>query len=55
MNYSHIEFPNSITKKLKQCQTPLGKKISLNNSISVISELVYPVASIQQQLYSMLQ
>ncbi|GET66681.1 hypothetical protein RIR_jg18677.t1 [Rhizophagus irregularis DAOM 181602=DAOM 197198] len=32
MKCSHVEFPNSATKRLKQCQTPLRKKISLNNS-----------------------
>jgi hypothetical protein len=50
---SHVEFPNSTTKRSKQCQTPLGKKISLNNSISIVPGLVYPVSSIQQQLSSM--
>ena len=50
---SHVEFPNSTTKRSKQCQTPLGKKISLNNSISIVPELVYSVSSIQQQLSSM--
>ena len=44
---SHVEFPNSITKRSKQCQTLLGKKISLNNSISIVPELVYSVSSIQ--------
>ncbi|CAG8735788.1 7798_t:CDS:1, partial [Funneliformis caledonium] len=47
---SHIEFPNSTTKGSKQCQTPLGKKISLNNNISIVPELVYPVSIIQQQI-----
>ena len=37
---NHVEFPNSTTKRSKQCQTPLGKKISLNNSISIVPELV---------------
>ena len=55
MKCNHIEFPNSTTKRTKQCRTPLGKKISLNNSISIVPELVYPVASIQQQLHSMFQ
>ena len=50
---SHVEFPNSTTKRSKQCQTPLGKKISLNNSISIVSKLVYSVSIIQQQLFSM--
>ncbi|GET66057.1 hypothetical protein GLOIN_2v1768861 [Rhizophagus irregularis DAOM 181602=DAOM 197198] len=53
MKCSHVEFPNSATKRLKQCQTPLGKKISLNNSISIVPELIHPVSSIQQQLSSM--
>ncbi|GBB89973.1 hypothetical protein RclHR1_16820005 [Rhizophagus clarus] len=53
MKCSHVEFPNSATKRLKQCRTPLGKKISLNNSISIVPELIYPVSSIQQQLSSM--
>ena len=47
---SHVKFPNLTTKRLKQCQTPLGKKIS---SISIVPELVYSVSSIQQQLSSM--
>src|SRR3954452_16200241 len=53
MKCSHVEFPNSTTKRLKQCQTPLGKKITLNKSISIMPELVYPVASIRQQLSCM--
>ena len=53
MKCSHVEFQNSATKRLKQCRTPLGKKISLNNSISIVPELIYPVSSIQQQLSSM--
>ncbi|GBB87739.1 hypothetical protein RclHR1_14210006 [Rhizophagus clarus] len=50
---SHVKFSNLATKRLKQCRTPLGKKISLNNSISIVPELIYPVSSIQQQLSSM--
>ena len=53
MNCNHIEFPNSNTKRFKQCRTPLGKKITLNNRVLVISELVYPITSIKQQLSSM--
>ena len=53
MKCSHVEFPNSAARRSKQCQTPLGKKISLNNSISIVPELIYPVSSIQQQLSSM--
>ena len=53
MKCSHVEFPNSATKRLKQCCTPLGKKISLNNSISIVPELIYLVSSIQQQLSRM--
>ncbi|CAG8617695.1 8373_t:CDS:1 [Funneliformis mosseae] len=49
---SHVKFPNSTTKESKQCQIPLGKKILLNNSISIVSELVYSVLSIQQQIFS---
>ena len=52
MKCSHVEFPNSATKR-KQCQTPLAKRVTLNNSISIRPELVYPVASIRQQLSSM--
>lgn len=53
MKCSHIEFPNSATKRSKRCQTPLAKRVTLNNSISIRPELVYPIASIRQQLYSM--
>ena len=53
MKCSHVEFPNSTTKRTKKCKTPLGKKITLNNSTSIVPELVYPVSSIQQQLSSM--
>ena len=53
MKCSHIEFPNSATKRLKQCRTPLAKQVTLNNSITFRPELVYPVASIQQQLSNM--
>jgi len=52
---SHIEFPNSSTKRFKKCETPLAKQISLNNRIAFRPELVYPVASIRQQIYSMFQ
>ncbi|GBC01436.1 hypothetical protein RclHR1_41930001 [Rhizophagus clarus] len=50
MKCRHVKFPNSATKRLKQCHTPLEKKISLNNSISIVPELIYPISSIQQQL-----
>jgi hypothetical protein len=53
MNCSHVEFPNLNTKRYKQCRTPLAKQITLNNRISAIPELVYPIASIRQQLSSM--
>ena len=52
---NHIEFPNSTSKQSKKCETPLAKLVTLNNSISFRPELVYPVASIHQQLYSMFQ
>ena len=55
MKCSHIEFPNSSTKRFKKCEAPLAKQIPLNNGISFKPELVYPVASIQQQLHSMFQ
>ena len=46
-NCSHIEFPNSSTKRFKKCETPLAKQISLNNRIAFRPELIYPVASIR--------
>ena len=49
----HVEFPNSTTRRLKQCQTPLAKRITSNNESSIMPELIYPVASIRQQLHSM--
>ncbi|GBB85073.1 hypothetical protein RclHR1_11640011, partial [Rhizophagus clarus] len=33
------------TKRLKQCRTPLEKKISLNNNISIVPELIYPIST----------
>ena len=54
MKCSHTEFPNSATKRLKQCQHPLAKEVTLlNNHISIRSELIYPFATIQQQITSM--
>ena len=53
MNCNHIEFSNSNTRRFRQCQTPLGKKITLNSGVSVRPELIYPVTSIQQQISSM--
>jgi hypothetical protein len=53
MKCSHVEFPNSPTKRFKQCQTPLAKQINLNNSIVFKPELIYPVAGINQQLSNM--
>src|SRR4051794_25483435 len=50
MKYNHVEFSNSTTKRLKQCQTPLGKKITLNKSISIMPELVYPLSLSLSQL-----
>src|SRR6185437_12091746 len=55
MKCNHIEFSNSTSKQSKKCETPLAKLVTLNNSISFRAELVYPVASIHQQLYSMFQ
>ena len=49
----YVEFPNSITRRLKQYQTPLAKRITSNNESSIMPELIYPVASIRQQLHSM--
>jgi hypothetical protein len=46
MNCSHVEFPNSNTKRYKQYRTPLAKQITINNRISAMPELVYPIASI---------
>ncbi|GBC06285.1 hypothetical protein RclHR1_06740001, partial [Rhizophagus clarus] len=43
---NYAKFSNSATKRLKQCCTPLGKKISSNNSISIVPESIYPVLRI---------
>src|SRR6185437_13284036 len=55
MKCSHIEFPNSPTKRFKECETALAKQISLNNRIAFRPELVYPMVSIRQQFYNMFQ
>jgi hypothetical protein len=47
MKCSHVEFPNSNTKRHKQCRTPLAKQITLNNGLlSAMPELIFPVTSI---------
>ena len=55
MKCSHIEFPNLSIKRFKECETPLAKQISLNNRIAFRPELIYPMASIWQQIYNMFQ
>jgi hypothetical protein len=51
MKCSHVVFPNSITRRLKMCQTPLSQQTTLLNSqISIKPELIFPFVSIKQQL-----
>ena len=51
MRCRHVEFPNSTTRKTKLCQAPLSQKITLlNNEVKIQPELIFPLASIRQQL-----
>jgi hypothetical protein len=50
----HIEFPNSTSRRLKRCQTPLYDRILLTNEkLSLKPKLIYPFAGICQQLRKM--
>ncbi|PKC64471.1 hypothetical protein RhiirA1_396016 [Rhizophagus irregularis] len=43
----HIEFPNSTSRRLKRCQTPLYDQILLTNEkLSLKPKLIYPFAGI---------
>jgi hypothetical protein len=54
MRCRHIEFPNSTTRKTKLCETPLSQKIALlNDEVKIRPELIFPLASIRQQLEAM--
>ncbi|GET51673.1 hypothetical protein GLOIN_2v1775288 [Rhizophagus irregularis DAOM 181602=DAOM 197198] len=54
MKCCHVEFPNSTTRRLRLCQTPLAQKTTLlNNQISIKPELLFPFVSIKQQLEAM--
>lgn len=54
MRCRHIEFPNSTTRKTKLCETPLSQKIALlNDEVKIRPELLFPLASIRQQLEAM--
>lgn len=47
MKCNHIEFPNSSTRSLRFCNTPLSRK--MDNS-EIQPELIFPFAGIKQQL-----
>ncbi|PKB92935.1 hypothetical protein RhiirA5_442876, partial [Rhizophagus irregularis] len=54
MKCCHVEFPNSTTRRLRLCQTPLAQKTTLlNNQISIKPELLFLFVSIKQQLKAM--
>ncbi|CAB4444917.1 unnamed protein product [Rhizophagus irregularis] len=54
MKCSHVEFPNSTSRRLKQCQTPLAERSTLlHGRIKIRSEKIFPFASIRNQLASM--
>ncbi|GET61689.1 uncharacterized protein LOC107327733 [Rhizophagus irregularis DAOM 181602=DAOM 197198] len=54
MKCCHVEFPNSTTRRLRLCQTPLAQKTTLlNNQISIKPELLFSFVSIKQQLEAM--
>jgi hypothetical protein len=54
MKCRHVEFPNSTTRRLRQCQASLSEKISVaNRRFSLKSILIFPFAGICQQLEKM--
>ncbi|PKK40762.1 hypothetical protein RhiirC2_805360, partial [Rhizophagus irregularis] len=54
MKCNHIKFPNSTSRRLKQCQTPLAERSTLlHGRIKIRSEKIFPFASIRNQLASM--
>jgi len=54
MKCNHVEFPNSTSRRSKQCQTPLSEQSTLlHGRISIRSEKIFPFASIRRQLASM--
>ncbi len=50
MKCRHVEFPNSTTRKLRLCQTPLSQQTRLSNGISIKPELIFLFVSVRQQL-----
>ncbi|EXX56196.1 hypothetical protein RirG_218380 [Rhizophagus irregularis DAOM 197198w] len=53
MKCSHVKFPNSTSRKLKQCQTSLAERSTLlHGRIKIRSEKIFPFASIRNQLAS---
>ena len=50
MNCKHVEFPNSLARSLRFCNTPLSRK---TDSGIIQPELVFPFAGIRQQLANM--
>jgi len=56
MKCRHVEFPNSSTRWLNLCQEPLSRLTkSLDASIIIRPELIYPFAGINNQLATMLR
>ena len=56
MKCTHVEFPNSATKRKKICNTTLSTKSKLlNGSITNRPELIFSFATIRQQLADMYQ
>ncbi|GBB87060.1 hypothetical protein RclHR1_13520002 [Rhizophagus clarus] len=54
MKCSHVKFPNSTSRRLKQCQTPLSAQSELlHGHISIRAEKIFPFAGIRSQLASM--
>ena len=47
MKCNHVEFPNSATRRLRRCDTPLSH---IDNSGLIQPELIFPFAGIREQL-----
>ncbi|RHZ66973.1 hypothetical protein Glove_303g21 [Diversispora epigaea] len=50
MKYRHVEFPNSATRRNRQCQTILSEQVPTIDRFKLKFKLVYPFAGIRQQL-----
>jgi hypothetical protein len=53
MKCKHVEFPNSLLRRTRLCNTPLSRQKNVSNRIVIQPELIYPFSGIRQQLATM--